>query len=262
MLDVIFSAYCWMFVAGWTAFVYVVGSLWVHLATSWWDETRSWSHKVCELWARSLIALSPQWRAEAFDLDRLPRDRPVILISNHQGMGDIMLVYQLRTQFRWIAKEILFKVPFLGWSMAHSGYIALRRGDKNSIRDCMTRARWYLDRGVALLFFPEGTRSKDGTLLPFKAGAFKLAIESGCDLVPLGIAGAKDALPTNSWKYPRRRSWMRIKVGDPISPRGYTEADIDKLIEVSRTAIAQLKADLEAMDPSTEAAPTQTAPAR
>ncbi len=158
-------------------------------------------------------------------------------MSNHQGVGDIIAVYFLELQFKWISKASNFWVPCMGWFMFHAGYIPLHRGRKDSIRRTLERARHYLDRGISILFFAEGTRSKDGSVLPFKPGAFKVAIEGGFDILPIGIGGTSDALPKHSWKFPDEQTPMKLIVGDLISTKGLTESDIVELAKRAREVV-------------------------
>jgi 1-acyl-sn-glycerol-3-phosphate acyltransferase len=109
----------------------------------------------------------------------------------------------------------------------------------------MARSRWYLDHGVSVLFFPEGTRSKDGDVQSFKAGAFKLALEAGVDVLPLAISGTANALPKHTWKFGNEQTPMRMLVGDVISTKGMTPADQDRLVEMTREAVIALKDDLD-----------------
>lgn len=240
MLDVLFSIWCWFTVVAVTAVLYLPGHLPLWLVTRWFDETHRVCHWYCKHWARSVTRANPQWRMRVRGKENIPRDRPVILVSNHLGIGDILLLYFLDLQFRWMAKEVIFKVPMIGWSMAHAGYIRLRRGDKDSIKKALERSRWYLERGVSVLIFPEGTRSRDGKLLPFKPGAFRLALETGCDLLPMGIVGTEAALPTDGWKFPRRISHMHLEVGAPIRVADYTMNDVEALTQRTRQAIEDL----------------------
>src|SRR5207248_363511 len=95
-------------------------------------------------------------------------------------------------------------------------------------------ARW-LERGIPVMIFPEGTRSPDGELLPFKDGAFRLAIQTGADVLPSAVAGTRTALPKHGWRFGASRA--RVAVGDPISTRGLTPADTDRLLEEARARV-------------------------
>jgi 1-acyl-sn-glycerol-3-phosphate acyltransferase len=156
-----------------------------------------------------------------------------------------MMAFCLDLHFKWISKASNFYVPFMGWFMFHAGYIPLVRGRRSSIERCMERAHEYLNLGVSVLFFPEGTRSHDGVVKPFKPGAFKLALKGGFDILPLGISGTLDALPKGTWKFSNEPTRMRVIVGAPISTKGMTEADLEALMARSREAVIALKAELD-----------------
>ncbi len=137
---------------------------------------------------------------------------------------------------KWVAKEELFRVPWIGWMFRLSGDIPVRRGDAESGRDVLARARWYLDRGMSVMMFPEGTRSRDGRMLPFKSGAFRLAIEAGVPVLPVAVHGTAGGMPKGSpWVRPTR-AWARIL--EPVETAGMTEADVPRLRDLARARIA------------------------
>ncbi len=238
------SIYIWSSIAGGTAIMYVA-ALPVFLLTMPFDKKRRFGHWYATMWGRGILKLNNRWVIEVRHPERQPLDKPMVLVANHMSMGDIMMAFCLDIHFKWISKRANFLVPFMGWFMFHAGYIPLKRGNRESIEECMQRAREYLDMGVSVLFFPEGTRSEDGNVKPFKRGAFKLAIDAQVDVLPFGIAGTKDALPKGTWKYSDDYAYMKINVGHPISTRGMTEADTERLIEMSREAVIALKEELE-----------------
>jgi 1-acyl-sn-glycerol-3-phosphate acyltransferase len=238
------SLYLWSAVAVLTAVMYVVG-LPLFLLTMPFDRTRAIGHWYAARWGRSILKLNNRWSAEVLRADRIPSGKPFVVVANHQGMGDIMMAFCLDLHFKWISKAINFYVPCMGWFMFHAGYIPLVRGRKSSIEKCMARSRHYLEQGVSVLFFPEGTRSKDGEIGAFKAGAFRLALEAGCDILPLAISGTANALPKNSWKFSNEPAAMRLLVGDVISTSGYAPGDADALIAHTRDTIIALKDELE-----------------
>lgn len=237
------SALIWARVAGVTLTEYPVCSL-TSLLASPFDRTRSVGHFFATLWARWCVRVIPAWTCSV-DAARLPPHRHFVIVANHESIGDILVAFHMDHHFKWIAKEVIFKVPFLGWFMHQAGYIPLRRGDRSSVVKCMERARFYLDNGVSVLFFPEGTRSADGLLGEFKPGAFRLALEAGVDILPMAITGAKDILPKHSWRFSSTKSTMRGLVGDPISVKGLTEEDLAELMARTRAAISVLKNQLD-----------------
>ncbi len=239
------SLFNWFSIAATTAVMYVIGAP-IFLVTAPFDPLRKVGHWYATRWGRILCALNNRWSVEVIGKERIPSDRPLVVVSNHQGIGDIIAVYFLDLHFKWISKASNFYVPAMGWFMFHAGYIPLRRGRRDSIRQCMDRARWYLERGVSILFFAEGTRSKDGRVLPFKPGAFKLAIDLQLDILPLGIGGTMNAIPKHSWRFSDERTPMKVCVGELISTRGLTDADLPALVERTRAQVIALKADADA----------------
>jgi 1-acyl-sn-glycerol-3-phosphate acyltransferase len=239
------SAFNWWSIAATTSLMYVVGAP-IFLVTAPFDPLRKVGHWYATRWGRILCALNARWSVEVVGVEKIPTDRPLVIVSNHQGIGDIIAVYFLDVQFKWISKAANFYVPFMGWFMFHAGYIPLHRGRKDSIRRTLERARHFLDRGISILFFAEGTRSKDGSVLPFKPGAFKVAIEGGFDILPIGIGGTRDALPKHSWKFPDEETPMKLVVGEIISTKGLDEGDIGELAKRARDIVIRLKADADA----------------
>jgi 1-acyl-sn-glycerol-3-phosphate acyltransferase len=134
-------------------------------------------------------------------------------------MADIIAVYLLGANFKWLAKSELFKVPFFGWSMALCGYIPLERGSIKSMGASLERARQYLKKGVPILIFPEGTRSETGELREFKGGAFKLALEEKVPIVPIAMTGTRHILQKGDWKL-ADSVFVQIEVLPAVAPQG------------------------------------------
>ena len=106
---------------------------------------------------------------------RQPETGAFVAVSNHQSFLDIFAMSRQRREMKWIAKEEVFKIPFFGLYFRLSGDIPVNRGDRESGGAAIEKARWYVDRGMPVMIFPEGTRSRDGRMGPFKPGAFRLA---------------------------------------------------------------------------------------
>jgi 1-acyl-sn-glycerol-3-phosphate acyltransferase len=244
MLQALRSIYIWVGIAVLTSVMYVIGAP-LFLTTMWFDPQRKIGHWYAQRWGRIITKLNNRWSFEVVNPEKIPRKRAMVVVSNHQGMGDIMMAFCMDLHFKWISKAANFYVPCMGWFMYHAGYIPLRRGNKTSVLRCMARARKYLDEGVSVLFFPEGTRSRDGEVKDFKAGAFKLAIDGQVDILPLAITGTANALPKNTWKFSNVETAMRLIVGEPISTKGMTDADMQRLIAETRETVIALKDELE-----------------
>ena len=200
--------------------------------------------------------LTPFWR---FGVHGTPPRRiapRTVVVSNHESQADPFLISHLPWEMKWLGKASLFRIPVVGWSMALAGDIPLDRGSPRSAKEAMDRCARWLDRGVPVMIFPEGTRSKDGNLLPFKDGAFRLAVEHGADLMPIAVCGTRQALPKHTWKFGFTRAL--VAVGTPISTAGRSGEDLEVLKAEVRAQIQAMRAQ---MAPLTSAAQPVAEPA-
>jgi 1-acyl-sn-glycerol-3-phosphate acyltransferase len=121
-------------------------------------------------------------------------------------------------------------------------YVRLVRGDSASVKEMFDTCRAWLDRGVSIMMFPEGTRSRSGRLLPFKAGAFKLAMESGAPVVPIVLDGTFEALPTDGMCRQDRVLSIRVRICEPVDPKGF--ATLEELSDAVRARMIETQAEL------------------
>jgi 1-acyl-sn-glycerol-3-phosphate acyltransferase len=136
-------------------------------------------------------------------------------MSNHQGSYDIFVLLScLPIQFRWIAKKELFAIPILGWAMRAANYISIDRSGKRKALESIERAADKIKGGVSVVIFPEGTRSRDGSIQPFKRGGFTLAMKSGVPIIPITINGSWDVMPRESMKV--RPGEIRVSIDRAI----------------------------------------------
>jgi 1-acyl-sn-glycerol-3-phosphate acyltransferase len=182
--------------------------------------------------------LMPFWR---FSMDgEAPADvrsRGYVVISNHESAADPFLITWLPWDMRWIAKQELFDAPLIGWLLKLSADIPILRGSRESVEHMMDECRKTLLAGMPVVLFPEGTRSADGTVLPFKDGAFQLAIETQSPILLLAISGTRECRPKGS-------SWFgdadaRVRVLGSLSTRGLTMEDLPRLKEAAWTRISE-----------------------
>jgi 1-acyl-sn-glycerol-3-phosphate acyltransferase len=178
---------------------------------------------------------NPLWRLRVVGREKLPWHSAAVITANHLSILDILVLYGLFAPFKWVAKGELFRLPFVGWNMRLSDYVPIWRGDRVSVRTMMARCRAHLDRGVPVLIFPEGTRSQDGEMLPFKEGAFKLACEANCPVYPVAVSGTGDAIPKHGILF-RNKMRARVEVLDPLYPAQFG-GDPSALREATRAAI-------------------------
>lgn len=164
---------------------------------------------------------------------------PRIYMTNHQSYFDIFaLLAHIPVHFKFILKKELMRIPLFGLAMRRAGYIGIDRDDPKQALLSMRMAGEKLKNGTSLLFFPEGTRSINGSLQPFKRGAFNLAIRTRCDIVPVAICDSYLIVPKGSLKI--GKGGFDMVVGRPISTKGYTKKDVFRLMDHVRDAILDL----------------------
>jgi 1-acyl-sn-glycerol-3-phosphate acyltransferase len=169
--------------------------------------------------------------------------KPHIFLMNHQSAFDIPVAFAvIPVNIRFIAKHVLKWIPFLGWYMAATGMIFLNRSNRRESMRSLKRAGERIRAGSNLLAFPEGTRSKDGRILPFKKGSFVLAVEAGVPIIPMAIEGTRGMLPKGSIRL--RRHPIRVKVGRPISTAGIKGPAREARMKQVRDVVIQLHRDI------------------
>ena len=152
------------------------------------------------IWSRSMLAATGV-RVTFHGIDNAYRHSPCIFISNHQSIVDIWVMFSfVPPETRFVAKQELFRLPFLGWVLRASGCIAINRGRRAEAIRSLRIAGERVRTGCSVVLFPEGSRSDDGRLGPFKKGGFHLALQAGVPVVPVAITGSFDVMPKNTLK--------------------------------------------------------------
>src|SRR6056297_669540 len=195
-------------------------------------------------WFRKLGFLiskvNPTWNVEIEGGDDIDDRNPYVMVSNHLSNADIPVISNLPWEMKWIAKKELFGVPFVGWMMKLSGDIPVDRSSSNKRIGVFKRCKYYLDRNISVIFFPEGTRSRTGKVNRFAIGAFDLAIREEKPILPIALDGTQDCLPKKSWIF-KPDVHVRLKVLDPIPTAGLKKEDAVDLVEdVQRNIAAQI----------------------
>lgn len=227
----------------------VIGTLWlpwltlVFVATAPFDPGRYTVGRWFRRAAVTSVALNPLWKFHVSGvMIRDPR-RPYVAVSNHESLADIFLISHLPWEMKWLSKESIFKIPVMGWMMRMAGDIAVRRSNRNSRAEALEQCRDRLRKGVSVMIFPEGTRSHTEELLPFKDGAFRLAVELGVPVLPLVVAGTRNAIAKGSFLFGRARAEVRVL--EPIPTQGMAVSDVPALREHVRTLIITERARLQ-----------------
>lgn len=192
-------------------------------------------HLVARAWARSILFVSGI-HVHVNGLENLNVDGSCILMPNHQSNFDIpVLLGCLPIQFRWLAKSELFKIPIFGRGMRGCGYISIDRSNRKSAFQSLAEAAAKIRNGVSVLIFPEGTRSRDGRILPFKKGGFVLSVDAGVPIVPIVIFNTWSIMPKDRLRI--RTQSVRMDILAPIPTSGYTRKTKDDLMDSVRNTI-------------------------
>ena len=192
----------------------------------------------------AMATLNPLWRFRySGTMPQNPR-HPYVVVSNHESFADILLISHLPWEMKWLSKAELFRIPIMGWMMWLAGDIPVKRGFGPSAVEAMERCRKALRQRVSVMIFPEGTRSKTAELLPFKDGAFRLAIEAGVPILPLALSGTGTALPKHGWRFGRAAAHLRVL--EPVDTAGLTLADVPALKARIRDLIVRTRDSLAA----------------
>lgn len=197
------------------------------------DRKRKIVHAQCFWWTDLVTALNPYWQVKVCGLEHIDPKKKYIVVANHQSLADIVLMYKTKMQFKWVAKESLFKIPVLGWNMWLAKHIRLRRGDFSSVKKAYREVSEWLGKGVSVVFFPEGTRSENLEMGEFQNGAFKLAIKEKVPVLPIMIEGTTNAIPKGSWRFTTKIS-CAIKVLAPIDTSSCMPGDYARLRQLAR----------------------------
>lgn len=197
--------------------------------------------RLFRLTAVVMVRLTPRWHFRVTGtLPANPR-LPYVVVANHESFADIVLLSHLPWEMKWFSKVELMWIPIMGWAMWGAGDIGVKRGRATSARQAMATARRRLEQHVSVMIFPEGTRSKTGDMLPFKDGAFRLAVDAGVPILPVAIHGTRNAIAPHDWRI--NPATAVAEVLEPISSQGISQRELK---ERTRAAIEAARDRLRA----------------
>ncbi len=192
----------------------------------------------------AMATLNPLWQFRYSGIMPQNPRHPYVVVSNHESFADILLISHLPWEMKWLSKAELFRIPIMGWMMWLAGDIPVKRGFGPSAVEAMERCRKALRQRVSVMIFPEGTRSKTAELLPFKDGAFRLAVEAGVPILPLALSGTGTALPKHGWRFGQSAAHLRVL--EPVDTAGLTLDDVPALKARVRDLIVRTRDSLAA----------------
>ena len=241
LVNVLRSIYIWTAAAMLTA-------LWVPLLAIVRLFDRDPNHIRTARWFRRLGRAFTKvypWRVIVSGLENIDPNQVYVIVSNHQSFADIPLISCVPLDAKWLGKIELFRAPIMGWMMRMAGDIPVDRADRRKAAQAWLRCARTLRNGCSVLMFPEGTRSRDGELLPFIDGPFQLAIREKVPLLPLLVVGSGRVLAPGSWIYGASRD-VQLRVLEPVSVEGYDAKQSGELRDKVRGRMA---AELRAAEP-------------
>lgn len=175
----------------------IVTSILTIIVCSLWN-AKTTSYYLAKWWARIVCWISLV-RVTVSGQENIDRKTSYVFVANHQGAYDIFSIYGfLGHNFRWMMKKSLEKIPFVGYACRRAGHIFVDNSTPSAVKHTLEDAEKRLQGGMSLVVFPEGTRSRNGKMRPFKRGAYQLAVEFGLPVVPVTIAGSYDIMPKDA----------------------------------------------------------------
>lgn len=223
--------FCMFVAAVWSLAIFPVAILamivTLNPSNSVWAVRRLWAPVL--LWAGGA-------RMEVIGAENVDPDRPTIYVGNHQSTLDIPAHFvAVPANFRYVAKSQLRWVPLIGWYLALARHIFINRSNRTAAIESLERAAEQIRAGTSIFLYPEGTRSPDGRVLPFKKGPFALALKARVPVCPVTIEGTSTVMPKNSWNI--TPGPVRVKIGKPIDPTVFGENDREGLARAVRDVI-------------------------
>ena len=207
------------------------------------DKQRKVVHELSRALVYMFVMLPPLWKRRIEGLENIDKNKPYVIVINHQSMVDVMMLYLVPMIFRWVSKREVYRIPFIGRFLMLHGDIAIdRKQGSKAMRMVMEQGKMWLDRGVSVAMFPEGTRSKDGEIHRFKAGAFALAKDAGVAILPVIMDGSSSMIKPS--KMMNWRNEFIIKVLPAISAEQVAATDQNELMEQTREMMVEALAQI------------------
>jgi len=215
----IFTVYMWSFYVLIFLFFFILISI-TFVLTFWFDPYRKITNRELGWMAWFMVHPWPAWKIHIEGAELIQKDKPTIFVSNHESFVDIPLIYQLPIRMKWVVKHSMTYIPVMGWMVKLTGQLTINRSKRSAIKK-LERLVKPLRSGVPVMLFPEGTRSVNGQLQPFKNGAFLLELEHGFDIQPMIVEGAFEALrPGSSVFNPKAELKVKVLPVIPINDFG------------------------------------------
>ena len=237
-MKIVLSVLIWLLIAVMSILVFLASSFMAVFLYPF-DRDRKTVHTFGYWWADGILAANPFWSLKVTGLENIDPHKTYVIVANHQSLFDIVLLYKTRMQFKWIAKDSLFSVPFFGWNLSLAKHVKVARAEHGSIKKAYDEAGSWLKKGISVLFFPEGTRSVTNELNTFKNGAFKLAIQEKKPILPVSISGTRDIIPRGGLILKKVEAACILKVLPAIETKDLLPEDFSRLRDAVRNKLTE-----------------------
>jgi 1-acyl-sn-glycerol-3-phosphate acyltransferase len=190
-------------------------------------------------WFRGLgraMARATPWRILVSGREHVNPNQVYVVVSNHQSFADIPVLSYLKLDTKWLGKAEVWRLPLMNWMLRWAGDVPIDRDSRREGAKAMLQCARYLRQRCSVVFFPEGTRSPDGRVLPFNEGPFHLAIRERVPILPLVVDGSGAALPRNSFLFGKPQD-IHLRILEPVPVDGWTIKQVPALRDAVRQKI-------------------------
>ncbi len=239
MLTLIFAIYTLVQLTFW----FLVS--WIVLAVCYpFDKGRKAVHWCSKMICMFFWKVPPTWKQHVEGLEHIDKNKSYVITINHQSMADIISLYFLPLNFRWVSKEEVFRIPYIGPLLIAHGDIPIQRGNpREAMSKVVNDGKMWISRGASIAIFPEGTRSKDGEIHRFKAGAFALAKEANVEILPVVLDGTTKIFKPKSYWF-NWKNVLTVKVLPPISTEKVAEMEAGELAQMVHEQMTSALAEI------------------
>jgi len=210
--------------------IMLITGLIVLFFTFLFDKNRRIIHYHSIVWGLMHYWISPCWKISYEGGEYVKKNKKYIIICNHQSMLDICLLYKIPKLFKWVSKREALKIPIVGWALWLHNDVLVNRGDSTSVKKMIRDCQTYLQRNVSIIMFPEGTRTKDGQIHPFKEGAFMLAKITKTAILPVVIDGTYDVMPQKGFRL-KAKHLFKLKVLPEVNEEEVAQKSVKELTQ-------------------------------
>lgn len=241
-MRIMLSAVYYLFLIALCTFFMVLSAMALVLCRPF-DRGRRVVHELSRILVRIFFFIPLRWRQTVIGLEHIDKRKQYVIVLNHNTVVDIPALYYVPLNFRWVSKREVFKTPFFGQYLVLHGDICIDRGRAaEAMEQLLRKGKKWISRGASIAIFPEGTRSKDGGIHRFKAGAFTLAKEAGVEILPVVLDGTKSLIRRNflfNWG-----NRITLRVLPPVSAERIASTDLHELMDEVHDAMCEALAEI------------------